>query len=187
MSLKAETRGFLIQTARRSIRRGLAHEDAGFPEIGGCPDEALEHRACFVTLTTATESLRGCRGSIHAHRALAADVWHNAWASAFDDPRFAPVTAEQENTLDLEISVLSALERVSVSSEEELRRTLAPRLDGLVLAWRGRRATFLPKVWEMLPDPREFLAQLKLKAGLPPAFWACDVEIYRYQVESVQA
>jgi len=187
MSLTTESRDFLIALARRAIRRGLGAAEAGAPELAGCPVEALAHRACFVTLTTPANGLRGCRGSLEARRALAADVWHNAWASAFDDPRFTPVTARQLDELEVEISVLSALEAVTVASEEELRRALVPGCDGLVLAWRGHRATFLPKVWDMLPDPREFLAQLKLKAGLPAAFWAGDVQIFRYQVESLTA
>jgi AmmeMemoRadiSam system protein A len=187
MNLTAPTRDFLIGLARRSIRSGLRSASAGEPELTGCPLEAFAERACFVTLTTAAEGLRGCRGTIEARRTLAADVWHNAWASAFDDPRFAPVTAAQLDELEVEISVLSPLEPVSVASEEELRRALVPRCDGLVLAWRGHRATFLPKVWELLPDPREFLAQLKLKAGLPQAFWARDIEIYRYRVQSLSA
>jgi AmmeMemoRadiSam system protein A len=183
MSLTSETRDFLIGLARRSIRRGLAAPDAGVPELADCPPEALAERACFVTLTTGADELRGCRGTIDAHRTLAADVWHNAWASAFDDPRFSPVTAAHLQDLVIDISVLSPLEPVKVSSEEELRQKLVPRCDGLVLAWRGRRATFLPKVWELLPEPGDFLAHLKAKAGLPRAFWARDIEIYRYRVE----
>ena len=185
MNLTEQSRDFLIRLARRSIGRGLASGDAGVPELAGCPPEALAYRACFVTLTTAADGLRGCRGTLEARRPLAAEVWHNAWASAFDDPRFAPVSAGQFDQLQLEISVLGPLEPVAVSNEDDLRRALVPRSDGVMLAWRGLRATFLPQVWEMLPDSREFLAHLKVKAGLPPDFWAPDIEIHRYRVESL--
>lgn len=186
MNLTTQSRDFLIRLARRSIGRGLESGEAGVPELSGCPPEALAYRACFVTLTTAADGLRGCRGVLEARRPLAADVWHNAWASAFDDPRFAPVTAGQFDGLRIEISVIGPLESVPVSTEDELRRILVPACDGVVLAWHGRRATFLPQVWENLPDSRQFLAQLKLKAGLPPDFWAPDIEIQRYRVEKLR-
>jgi AmmeMemoRadiSam system protein A len=182
----AQSRDFLIGLAYRAIRRGLVSGEVGAPDLSGCPTAALAYRACFVTLTTAGEELRGCRGTLEARRPLAADVWHNAWASAFDDPRFAPVTAGQFGDLGMEISVIGPLEALPASTEDELRRALVPERDGVVLAWRGRRATFLPQVWENLPDPREFLAQLKLKAGLPADFWAPDIQIQRYSVEKLR-
>jgi hypothetical protein len=187
MSLPEATSAYLLALAWRSIHAGVGTATAGEPDLAGCPSEALEHRATFVTLTAPDGALRGCRGMLEPLRPLAADVWHNAWASAFDDRRFAPVTSDELEGLRVGISVLGPLERLGVTSEEELRRVLVPHRDGVALTWRNRRATLLPQVWEMLPDPREFLAHLKIKAGLPPDFWARDIEIRRYEVEKLAA
>lgn len=187
MNLTSHAREFLVDLAHRSIRSGLAAGDPGHFDPGGCPGETLELRASFVTLTAHDGELRGCRGSLEAHRSLAADVWHNAAASAFADPRFAPVTQAELAALRIEISVLGPLEPVAAASEMELRALLVPLRDGVVLAWRGHRATFLPQVWESLPDPRRFLAELKRKAGLPADFWARDLRICRYEVEKIGA
>jgi len=186
MNLADDTVAWLLGRARLSIERGLESRQAPAPDLAGCPPQALEQRASFVTLTTRGE-LRGCRGMLEPRRPLAADVWYNAWASAFDDPRFAPLTRAEFPGLNVEISVLGPLQRLPVSGEGELKRLLVPQVDGVVLAWRGRRATFLPQVWEDLPDAGEFLAHLKAKAGLAPDFWANDVEIHRYQVAKLRA
>lgn len=175
----------LIPLAGRSISHGLIHQRIGPVDVAQLPPELLVQRATFVTLTTPAEGLRGCRGVIEASRPLALDVWHNAYASAFDDPRFLPVSETEFDDLIVEISVLSELEPLFVSSEDELRRVLVPEHHGIVLTWRNRRATFLPKVWEHLPDAGEFLAQLKMKAGLPWDFWAPDIEIDIYTTDLV--
>mgnify|MGYP003408135884 FL=1 len=114
-------------------------------------------------------------------------MWNNARASAFRDPRFRPLDAAEWSRVDLEVSVLSPLEPVAVQSEADLLARLVPGEDGLVIAWRGSRATFLPKVWDQLRDPVEFLRHLKHKAGWSPDFWAQDVEVWRYFPESVAA
>lgn len=176
---------FLLGLGRRAVERGLGHRAAPEPELAGCPAELLAAGACFVTLATAGDALRGCRGVLEPRRPLAEDAWHNAWASAFDDPRFEPVTARELPQLRLEISVLGPLEPLAVGSEAELCAVLEPGRDGVVLAWRGRRATFLPQVWESLPVAGEFLGHLKHKAGLPAGFWAPDVAIARYRVQKI--
>jgi hypothetical protein len=186
MSLTTEAREFLLRFARRAIHRGLPTGDPGSPEFGGCPPEALGSGASFVTLTNAAGELRGCRGSLDARRPLAADVWHNAAASAFADPRFAPVTAAELIRLRVEISVLGPLEPIAAASETELGRLLVPHCDGVVIEWRSHRATFLPQVWEVLPDAMQFMAQLKMKAGLPANFWAKDLVVQRYRVEKIR-
>ena len=150
------------------------------------PAELRALRASFVTLSIEGE-LRGCCGSLEARQPLAIDVWNNARASAFRDPRFRPLEAWEWSHVDLEVSVLSPLDPVAVRSEAELLARLVPGEDGLVLAWRGSRATFLPKVWEQLRDPVEFLRHLKHKAGWSPDFWAEDLEVWRYFTESVSA
>jgi len=175
----------LVPLAGRSIEHGLTNPTVGRLDLGEVPAQLLAPGATFITLSTEAEGLRGCRGVIEARRPLALDVWHNAYASAFDDPRFPPVTADEFADLVVEISVLSELEPLFVANEEELRRVLVPDRDGVVLTWRNRRATFLPKVWEHLPDVREFIAQLKTKAGMPRDFWSPEIDVDVYTAELV--
>ncbi len=186
MNLTSQAAERLIRLASRAIREGLHADHPGDPDLAGCPPELLAYRACFVTLSSRAEGLRGCRGVLEARRSLAAEAWHNAFASAFDDPRFAPVERGELEQLEIGISVLGPLQPVSVGSEQELLALLMPGQDGLVLAWRNRRATFLPKVWEALPEPRDFLHQLKIKAGLPADFWSAEIQLQQYSAVEVR-
>jgi AmmeMemoRadiSam system protein A len=138
--------------------------------------------ATFVTLHLAGD-LRGCIGSTLAHRPLRADVRHNARAAAFSDPRFPPLARAEFLEIELEVSLLSAPEPLPVRSEAEALALLRPGRDGVILELGRRSATFLPQVWEALPDPRDFLAQLKRKADLAPGFWSAEIRLSRYEVE----
>jgi AmmeMemoRadiSam system protein B/AmmeMemoRadiSam system protein A len=176
----------------RSVARGptlLAHARAAIARRLGVPSATAPHApfldepgATFVTLKTERQ-LRGCVGSLAARRPLGDDVRANAQAAAFDDPRFPPLARVEYDALEVEVSVLSASTPLVVASEQELHAQLRPGIDGVTLQWRGRRGTFLPQVWESLSDPREFITQLKYKAGLPLDFWSPDLEISRYTVE----
>ena len=106
----------------------------------------------------------------------------NALAAAFRDSRFAPLAAWEFASLEIEVSLLGASEPIAASSEAEALRALQPGVDGVVLEYRGRHATFLPQVWEQLPAPADFLAALKRKAGLPEDFWAEALRLARYRV-----
>lgn len=153
------------------------------PDLADLPTGLSLAGASFVSLHAA-HGLRGCCGTIEPARALGVDVWRNAQASAFGDPRFEPLAADEWRDLaELEIAVLSGFERLKVQSEDELLRVLVPGVDGLVLGWQRRRATFLPKVWEQMDGPRDFLVRLKEKAGWPADFWAEDVDVLRYHTE----
>lgn len=155
------------------------------PDLADLPAGLARPGSSFVSLHTAA-GLRGCCGTIEPSRALALDVWRNARASAFGDPRFEPLAAREWSLVTgLEVSVLGDFEALTVGSEAELLRELRPGVDGVVLAWRGRRATFLPKVWEQLADARDFVTHLKEKAGWDAGFWAQDIEVLRYRTESV--
>jgi AmmeMemoRadiSam system protein B/AmmeMemoRadiSam system protein A len=140
-----------------------------------------EHGACFVTLTRHGQ-LRGCIGSLQAHRTLLDDVKANAKAAAFLDPRFQPLTATELNTTLVEISLLSPSERIQFASEDDALAQLRPGIDGVILEYAAHRGTFLPQVWEQLPDPRQFFSHLKRKAGLPAEFWAEGMRLSRYTV-----
>jgi len=172
----------LLRTAATAIEAGLAHSAATGPDAVHLSGELGQSRASFVTITIGSK-LRGCCGTLEPVRPLVLDVWHNARASAFRDPRFMPLSAGEWRCAQLEISVLTPCEPMIVSSEQELLLRLVPGRDGLVLAWRGRRATFLPKMWEQVAEPRDFLQHLKHKAGWAADFWAADLEVWRYETE----
>jgi AmmeMemoRadiSam system protein A len=147
------------------------------------PDAWLGGRAAsFVTLRL-DEDLRGCIGTVDAHRALGDDVAHNAFCAAYRDPRFEPVAEVERRRLVVEISVLSARAAMHVATEEEALAAMRPGIDGIYLEYNGLTSTFLPQVWESLPDPLDFLCELRRKAGLPRRFWREDVKLSRYTVE----
>lgn len=173
----AERGRLLLKIARESVAEALGQGSAGRYD----EPWLREPGASFVTLRRG-EALRGCIGSVEAHQALGEDVRSNARASAFRDPRFPPVGPEELAGISFEVSVLSPPEPLLVSSEEEALRRLRPGIDGVIFEYHGHRGTFLPQVWEQLPDPKDFLAHLKAKAGLRPDFWAPEVRLQRYGV-----
>jgi AmmeMemoRadiSam system protein A len=181
--LAPEDRARLLALARESIERGLG--GARWHVRGEEFPEALRAvRATFVTLHV-EGGLRGCIGTLEAKYALVEDVVRNAHSAAFEDPRFPALTRREFERLDLHISVLSPPEPVECRSEEELLAQLRPRQDGLIIEEGFFRGTFLPSVWEQLPEPRDFLRQLKLKAGLPEDYWSPRLRVRRYTTESV--
>jgi len=182
--LEPGARRLLLDAAATSIESGLGLVTAKAPSLTQAPPALGEPRACFVTLTIGA-ALRGCCGTLEPVRPLLHDVWHNAQASAFHDPRFLPLTVVEWRRVSVELSVLTPCERLAVASERELRLALVPGRDGIVLSWRGARATFLPKVWEQVADAGDFLARLKQKAGWPADFWAADLEVWRYETEII--
>lgn len=138
--------------------------------------------ASFVTLTLAGR-LRGCIGTLEAYRPLYEDVQANALAAALRDPRFAPLDAEVFSQTRVEVSLLSASVPLTFTDEADALQQLRPHLDGIILQSSGRRSTFLPQVWSQLPEPAEFLAHLKQKAGLPRDWWSPDLQLLRYEVQ----
>lgn len=182
--LSPRAQQLLLALARSSIEQALQHGmHAAFqPQLES--EEVEAPGASFVTLRErGTHALRGCCGSIEAHLPLAEDVWRNARASAFADPRFPSLTHAEWPNIELHISVLTAPVPFEVASEAELLGTLRPRIDGLVLEYGPHHATFLPAVWEQLPEPVEFLRHLRAKAGLAPQFWSPQLRWSRYTVQ----
>jgi len=168
----------LLALARTAIgsRLGL---DTGTSQLTG---EMQQQAASFVTLQI-NGCLRGCIGSLEAYRPLQEDVQANAVAAAFSDPRFPPLTPDEFAQVTIEVSVLSPLQAMSVCDEQDACAQLRPGVDGVVLCCGSRRATFLPQVWEQLPEPLQFMAHLKVKAGLPSDFWGSDLLLSRYTVK----
>lgn len=169
----------LLPLARAAIAGRLGLEAPVVPAPGWLDEPG----ACFVTLQL-ERRLRGCIGTIEPYRPLGEDTAENARAAAFHDPRFPPLTAAEFPVVELEVSVLSPLEPLAICGESDLLAQLRPGQDGVLLSAGSRRGTFLPQVWEQLPDPRQFLAHLKAKAGLPARAWSPDWQFFRYQVHS---
>ena len=175
--MQAERGKVLLPIARAEISRAL-----GVPRAA---DESApwlaEHGACFITLTQHGE-LRGCIGTLQAHRPLLADVKSNAVSAALRDPRFTPLSATELDITTVEISLLSPTCSMEVRGEADALAQLRPGVDGIVFEYRHYRSTFLPQVWEQLQQPHQFMAHLKRKAGLPDNFWAEEVKLLRYTV-----
>lgn len=141
--------------------------------------------ACFVTLTIKGK-LRGCIGSLLPYRPLLEDLKRNAFAAAFGDPRFAPLSGNELDAVRLEVSLLSPLTSIEFRDEADAVAQLRPGIDGVILEYGHNRGTFLPQVWEQLSSPQDFFRHLKMKAGLSPAFWADGIRLSRYTVEKWQ-
>ncbi len=174
----------LLDVARRSIRYGLRERCPLPTDPAVYALELRVPRATFVTLHR-LDILRGCTGCIEPSRPLVVDVAANAYRSAFADPRFDPLTETELEGLDAHISILSRLARVDADSEEALLRQLRPKTDGLVLRDGPCQGVFLPSVWDSLPDPRRFVRELKLKAGLPGDHWSDTIECDFFTVQSI--
>ncbi|BCO31022.1 hypothetical protein TspCOW1_11250 [Thiohalobacter sp. COW1] len=179
----AEQRRALIDLARASIRHGLDHGRPLPVDPQSFDPDLREPGAAFVTLHR-DAALRGCIGSLEPRQPLVEEISHNAYAAAFRDPRFPPLTRGEYPDLEVSISVLGPSEPLEFSHEADLLRQLRPGIDGLILEEDGRRGTFLPTVWASLPEPADFLAELKRKAGLPADYWSDRLRISRYTTES---
>lgn len=178
--LDSDSREDLLDLARDSIRAAvagveLAKRSYDDPVLG-------MRRGCFVTLMRGGR-LRGCIGTLEGVRTLADDVGRFARRAAFNDPRFPPLSEDELEDLEIHVSVLGPLEKLDVRDEEELLALVRPGVDGLVLRDGGHAGTFLPAVWDKLPDPKLFVQQLKRKAGIPPDHWPERIEVHRFQVQ----
>lgn len=180
--LSEKHRTQLHSIAKQSIEHGLREGRAIDVDSSAFDTELQQHRASFVTLHI-NGALRGCIGSLEAQQTLIENVAHNAWAAAFSDHRFSPVTVGDFSQLNIHISILSEPEPITFVSENDLLDKIRPGVDGLVLEDDIHRGTFLPSVWETVPDASSFLNHLKQKAGLPMDHWSNTIKVQRYTVE----
>ncbi len=167
----------LLTLARNAIAEALGAASTPPPQA----DWLNESGATFVTLTQHGK-LRGCIGSLQACRPLLDDVSRNAVSAALHDPRFPPLSAEELQRTKVEVSLLSPPRPMQFKDEADALSQLRPGTDGVIFEWGRYRSTFLPQVWDQLPDPRLFMAHLKRKAGLAENFWDDDVNLSRYEV-----
>ena len=174
----------LVFLARKAIEEYL--NNGVIIDLTDIPFENWKKKgASFVTLENKyTGQLRGCIGSIIPVQPLYKDVIRNAIAAATQDPRFPPVTVEELPDIRVKVSILSFPEPLKFSSPEDLLNKIEPFKDGLILKFGENQGTFLPDVWEELPEKTQFLSHLCLKAGLPQDCWfTLPVEIYRYRTK----
>ncbi|MGR8949344.1 MAG: AmmeMemoRadiSam system protein A [Gammaproteobacteria bacterium] len=166
-----------------TIARSAIAEHFGIASDKDFSAEWLQERAAtFVTLNMRGK-LRGCIGTLEAWRSLGTDVYENAQAASFRDPRFPPVTQDELERIDMEVSLLAAPVKLNFSDETDAISKLNPGVDGVIFEYGSHRSTFLPQVWTQLPEPKAFLSQLKLKARLPATFWDPQVVLHTYSVQ----
>jgi AmmeMemoRadiSam system protein A len=181
-TLSNDDRNCLLKLARSAITAELV---AGTEVIRPAnPSAALRKKCgCFVTLHK-DKALRGCIGTIEAAHSLLAGVEDNARNSAFRDPRFRPLEADELPAVDIEISVLSVPIALEYNDADDLLERLQPGVHGVIISRGWHSATFLPQVWEQLPDTKSFLGHLCLKAGLETNCWkAGELTVKVYTVE----
>ncbi|HEX5330769.1 AmmeMemoRadiSam system protein A [Sulfuricurvum sp.] len=174
-----------VQIASSAINEyfGEGHIDkelllSAYPELS-------QNRACFVTLNL-NHRLRGCIGSIIAHRSLIDDLISNAVSAAFRDPRFPPLSKEEFAKTSIEVSLLTPPQSVHYQDRNDLAAIIRPFIDGVILRVGNHQATFLPQVWEELSDFDLFFEHLGLKAGVGSDPLSYHPEIYTYQVEKYE-
>jgi len=176
----------LLCLARSAIDAGVTERRRPRIDLDRQPPDLRRPRASFVTLRV-EGALRGCIGKARPCRPLAVDVAENAYAAAFEDGRFPPLAAADLDPLDIEVSVLGGFEPLTASDEADLLRQLRPGHDGLILEFGAARGLFLPGVWSVLPEPGDFVAQLKLKAGLERDFWSPRLTLQRFATATVSS
>lgn len=181
--LTPSERSFLLATARRAIENGVLGKTLEKIRLDNLSNNLREPGASFVTLTKHGD-LRGCVGALEAYQPLVEDVREHAVAAALQDYRFSPVSPEEIPELIIEISRLTSPELLEYDESEELLARLRPNIDGVILREGMRRATFLPQVWQKLPEPAQFLGHLCLKMGVNENYWRHHkLNIFIYQVE----
>jgi AmmeMemoRadiSam system protein A len=181
-------RRLLLNLARQSILAAVESKPLPSVAIEEMPPCLREYRACFVTLHK-DGMLRGCTGVLVARSPLVNEVIQTAAQTALQDPRFLPVMPGETDSLDIEISVLTPTQPLVLSNPEELPYLIRPGIDGVMLSKNARRATFLPQVWERVPDPIIFLNMLCRKMGFPPNEWrfpGMKAEVYQVEQFSDQ-
>jgi len=184
LDLSPELARRLLDVAVEAIRYEIVHGRPLRVDPAAYPPELHQMAATFVTLRRDGE-LVGCIGTLQPRESLVESVANNAGSAAFRDPRDLGPRPRTTNGLDVHVSILSPMEPMEFTSEEDLLRQIRPGVDGLLLEEGFARGTFLPSVWEQLPDPRDFLAHLKMKAGLPPTYWSDGLRVSRYTAESL--
>jgi len=173
----------LLEIAREAITCVVRNEQIKIVEPGEYSQILRDPGASFVTLTK-KEKLRGCIGTLEAYQPLVLDVQEHAVAAAMEDYRFPDVSEDELQLIKIEISRLTPVQLMDYSTPKDLISKLRKNVDGVLIKAYGRRGTFLPQVWEKVPDSNQFLSQLCVKMGVSPDLWREEhLQVYTYQVE----
>ena len=182
-NLTDQDRALLLSLARQSIEMSANGVQIPPVDKSSLSPELLEDGASFVTLTY-KGYLRGCVGALEPYQSLAEDVREHAIAAAFQDYRFPPVQAHEIKDIRIEISHLTRPQKLDYENPTDLPNLLRRNIDGVVLRDGMRKATFLPQVWEKIPNPDEFLEELCMKMGASADLWRRKkLDVFIYQVE----
>lgn len=182
-SLSEEERQILLRLAREAIEYTVLGKSLPPLDVSSFTPALQENGASFVTLTI-HDDLRGCIGALEAYQPLVEDVREHAIAAAMEDPRFPSVTANELSRIKIEVSRLTAPQELTYSDSDDLLKKLQPHVHGVILRHGLRKATFLPQVWEKIPNPKDFLDQLCYKMGARPNLWReGKLQVQVYQVE----
>ena len=181
--LTSEEQNILLTMARQALVEGVDGKTLDPLKLNELPKSLTDQGATFVTLTK-RGALRGCVGALEAHQPLAEDVREHAVAAALQDYRFPQVSPDEVPELKIEISRLTTPQELEYGGADDLLKLLRPGIDGVILRDGFRRATFLPQVWEKIPDPAEFISHLCQKMGVDENTWRYRrLEVFTYQVE----
>ena len=183
-SFASQYREQMLDAARRSISAAVNNQTYR-PSRNEYDEHLFDKGAAFVTLHKNGE-LRGCIGSLYPRQAIIADIVSNARSAALQDNRFPPLSADEFSAIQISVSLLSGYEKIDYKNEDDLMRQLNPYIDGIVIRDGNRQGLFLPSVWKQFPDKKEFLNNLKLKAGMSPSFWSNDIAVYRFRTVEIK-
>lgn len=176
----------IFRVTRASIRYGLSKGKPPAVDVKSFTPDLQPKRATFITLKK-NNALRGCIGTVTAHRPFVQDLVENAYAAAFRDHRFPPLQEEEADAITISISLLGKPVRMQFADEADFRTQLRPGIDGIILRDGDKSGLFLPQVWEDLPDPKTFLSHLKRKAGMAEDYWTRTLEAWRFTSTSNDA
>ncbi len=183
--IKEQFTDYIFETCKASIKHGLGYKEMTVDDLDNIPEVFNEYGACFVTLKI-NGQLRGCIGSIVAHRTLIEDIISNSYNAAFSDPRFKPLEQEEFEHIKIAVSLLSTPTKMDFKNEDDFMSQIVQAVDGIIIRDGNHQAVYLPSVWEDLPDKYEFISSLKMKAGLPPDYFSETFEAYKYHVIYVE-
>jgi len=177
---------FLLSIARDVIKKELFHNSDTSQDNSSISPKMNEKRGTFVTLTI-NNNLRGCIGNISSNEPIIKGIRNNAVNAAFHDPRFRPLSKTEWKDVKIEISILTEPGKLNYSDRNDLLEKLRPGIDGVIIKKGMHQSTFLPQVWDQLPEKREFLTHLCLKAGLDKNAWENEsIEVLTYQVQAFE-
>jgi len=183
-SIDETTGKLLLQIADGAIAEGLENRRPTIPDPAHLSGELRQPLGSFVTLKVRGE-LNGCIGSIETDEPLGSSVARHAWSAAFSDPRLPQLRRPDCAHLEVEISVLSALDAISAESRDDLLDSLRPGVDGLLIAAGSRQAVFLPSVWDQISSAEMFLSQLFSKAGLALISWPTNLQAFVFTAQKI--